>query len=82
MTMPGGPAARAGQEPEADRAVSWKAPRRPHPIHGHRHQGSARALTRLLGLWLVLLGLAEAVVALAWRAALRTRSSAGRRSWS
>jgi uncharacterized membrane protein HdeD (DUF308 family) len=32
---------------------------------------SARALTRLLGLWLVLLGLAEAVVALAWRAALR-----------
>ncbi|EKX67236.1 putative membrane protein [Streptomyces ipomoeae 91-03] len=32
---------------------------------------SARALTRLLGLWLVLLGLAEAVVALARRAALR-----------
>ncbi|MFI6037475.1 HdeD family acid-resistance protein [Streptomyces sp. NPDC051315] len=32
---------------------------------------SARALTRLLGLWLVLLGLGEAVVALAWRAALR-----------
>ncbi|GKQ39603.1 HdeD family acid-resistance protein [Streptomyces sp. A012304] len=32
---------------------------------------SARALTRLLGLWLVLLGLAEAVVALAWRAAPR-----------
>ncbi|WP_330289700.1 HdeD family acid-resistance protein [Streptomyces sp. NBC_00576] len=32
---------------------------------------SARALTRLLGLWLVLLGLAEAAVALAWRAALR-----------
>lgn len=32
---------------------------------------SARALTRLLGLWLVLLGLTEAVVALAWRAALR-----------
>ncbi|MFI8303882.1 HdeD family acid-resistance protein [Streptomyces sp. NPDC085927] len=32
---------------------------------------SARALTRLLGLWLVLLGTAEAVVALAWRAALR-----------
>ncbi|MGW2050523.1 HdeD family acid-resistance protein [Streptomyces sp. NPDC001858] len=31
---------------------------------------SARALTRLLGLWLVLLGLAEAAVALAWRAAL------------
>jgi uncharacterized membrane protein HdeD (DUF308 family) len=32
---------------------------------------SAQALTRLLGLWLVLLGLAEAAVALAWRAALR-----------
>lgn len=32
---------------------------------------SARALTRLLGLWLILLGLAEAAVALAWRAALR-----------
>ncbi|MDT0387894.1 HdeD family acid-resistance protein [Streptomyces dubilierae] len=32
---------------------------------------SARALTRLLGLWLVLLGLAEAGLALAWRAALR-----------
>ncbi|MGN9758202.1 HdeD family acid-resistance protein [Streptomyces sp. SD31] len=32
---------------------------------------SARALTRLLGLWLVLLGLAEAVLAFAWRAALR-----------
>jgi uncharacterized membrane protein HdeD (DUF308 family) len=32
---------------------------------------SARALTRLLGLWLILLGLAEAVVALAWRAAFR-----------
>ncbi|KUN85410.1 HdeD family acid-resistance protein [Streptomyces griseoruber] len=32
---------------------------------------SARALTRLLGLWLVLLGLAEVVLALAWRAALR-----------
>ncbi|MEV0304974.1 HdeD family acid-resistance protein [Streptomyces prasinus] len=32
---------------------------------------SALALTRLLGLWLVLLGLAEAAVALAWRAALR-----------
>ncbi|GGT07967.1 hypothetical protein GCM10010271_08180 [Streptomyces kurssanovii] len=31
---------------------------------------SADALTRLLGLWLVLLGLAEAVVALSWRAAL------------
>jgi len=32
---------------------------------------SARALTRLLGLWLVLLGLAEAVVALGRRSALR-----------
>jgi uncharacterized membrane protein HdeD (DUF308 family) len=32
---------------------------------------SARALTRLLGLWLVLLGLAEAVLAFYWRAALR-----------
>ncbi|WP_328424894.1 HdeD family acid-resistance protein [Streptomyces sp. NBC_00443] len=32
---------------------------------------SAHALTRLLGLWLVLLGVAEAVVAFAWRAALR-----------
>lgn len=32
---------------------------------------SARALTRLLGVWLVLLGLAEAVAALGWRSALR-----------
>lgn len=32
---------------------------------------SARALTRLLGLWLVLLGLFELVLAFAWRAALR-----------
>ncbi|TWV31273.1 HdeD family acid-resistance protein [Streptomyces misionensis] len=32
---------------------------------------SARVLTRLLGLWLVLLGVCEAVVAFAWRAALR-----------
>ncbi|MFJ8111530.1 HdeD family acid-resistance protein [Streptomyces sp. NPDC096132] len=32
---------------------------------------SARALTRLLGLWLVLLGLVEVALALAWRAALR-----------
>ncbi|MCZ4125156.1 HdeD family acid-resistance protein [Streptomyces sp. H39-S7] len=31
---------------------------------------SAHALTRLLGLWLVLLGLADLVLALAWRAAL------------
>ncbi|ARP73521.1 hypothetical protein LK07_31310 [Streptomyces pluripotens] len=32
---------------------------------------SAQALTRLLGLWLVLLGLAEAALALAWRSAVR-----------
>jgi uncharacterized membrane protein HdeD (DUF308 family) len=32
---------------------------------------SARALTRLLGLWLILLGLFETAVAFAWRAALR-----------
>ena len=32
---------------------------------------SARVLTRLLGLWLVLLGLIELVLAFAWRAALR-----------
>jgi uncharacterized membrane protein HdeD (DUF308 family) len=32
---------------------------------------TARALTRLLGLWLVLLGFFEAAVAFAWRAALR-----------
>ncbi|MET8584554.1 DUF308 domain-containing protein [Streptomyces collinus] len=32
---------------------------------------SARVLTRLLGLWLVLLGLVELVLAFAWRAALR-----------
>ncbi|CAL9398166.1 DUF308 domain-containing protein [Streptomyces sp. Tu 3180] len=38
---------------------------------------SARALTRLLGLWLVLLGLVEAAVALAWRAALRGSGVAG-----
>ncbi|MCX5336420.1 MULTISPECIES: HdeD family acid-resistance protein [unclassified Streptomyces] len=38
---------------------------------------SARALTRLLGLWLVLLGLAEAAVAFAWRAALAKTSTAG-----
>ncbi|MFC1228201.1 HdeD family acid-resistance protein [Streptomyces sp. Sce081] len=41
---------------------------------------SARALTRLLGLWLVLLGLAEAVVALAWRAALRKAHATGPRA--
>ncbi|MDQ1034213.1 uncharacterized membrane protein HdeD (DUF308 family) [Streptomyces sp. V3I8] len=38
---------------------------------------SARALTRLLGLWLVLLGLAEVVVAFAWRAAPKRGSAAG-----
>lgn len=32
---------------------------------------SARALTRLLGLWLVLLGLFELMLALAWRSAVR-----------
>ncbi|MFC9735017.1 HdeD family acid-resistance protein [Streptomyces roseolus] len=39
---------------------------------------SARALTRLLGLWLVLLGLAETAVALAWRSALRRAGIPGR----
>jgi uncharacterized membrane protein HdeD (DUF308 family) len=40
---------------------------------------SARALTRLLGLWLVLLGLVEMATAFAWRAALRrTRGPAPR----
>lgn len=39
---------------------------------------SARALTRLLGLWLVLLGVAEVAVALAWRAALRRANITGR----
>lgn len=38
---------------------------------------SAQALTRLLGLWLVLLGLAEAAVALAWRSALRKAGVTG-----
>ncbi|MFI8521408.1 HdeD family acid-resistance protein [Streptomyces sp. NPDC085481] len=38
---------------------------------------SARALTRLLGLWLVLLGLAETAVALAWRSALRRAGVTG-----
>ncbi|MEV8593104.1 DUF308 domain-containing protein [Streptomyces sp. NPDC052012] len=38
---------------------------------------SARALTRLLGLWLVLLALTEAAVALAWRATLRTAHLTG-----
>ncbi|MFF5156735.1 HdeD family acid-resistance protein [Streptomyces sp. NPDC000348] len=38
---------------------------------------SARALTRLLGLWLVLLGLVEAAVALARRAAQRGPGAAG-----
>jgi len=41
---------------------------------------SARALTRLLGLWLVLLGLAEAAVALAWRAVLRKTLPQGPRA--
>ncbi|ATW49018.1 HdeD family acid-resistance protein [Streptomyces xantholiticus] len=41
---------------------------------------SARALTRLLGLWLVLLGLGEAGVALAWRAALRKTHPTGPRA--
>ncbi|MET7617326.1 HdeD family acid-resistance protein [Streptomyces sp. NPDC005408] len=38
---------------------------------------SARALTRLLGLWLVLIGLAEVALAFAWRAALRRSGIAG-----
>ncbi|MFD8773694.1 MULTISPECIES: HdeD family acid-resistance protein [unclassified Streptomyces] len=38
---------------------------------------SAQALTRLLGLWLVLLGLAEAAVAFAWRSALRKAGVTG-----
>lgn len=37
---------------------------------------SARALTRLLGLWLILLGLVELGIALAWRAALRRAAAA------
>ncbi|MFG3721509.1 HdeD family acid-resistance protein [Streptomyces massasporeus] len=40
---------------------------------------SARALTRLLGLWLILLALAETAVALAWRAALRKTNAMGAR---
>ncbi|MEV7072374.1 HdeD family acid-resistance protein [Streptomyces sp. NPDC091972] len=40
---------------------------------------SARALTRLLGLWLVLLGLCELALALAWRAALRGAGITDRR---
>lgn len=39
---------------------------------------SARALTRLLGLWLVLLALVEAAVAFAWRAAVRRAGTAVR----
>ncbi|MFI5822974.1 HdeD family acid-resistance protein [Streptomyces rishiriensis] len=39
---------------------------------------SARALTRLLGLWLVLLALIEAAVAFAWRAAVRRAGTAVR----
>ncbi len=38
---------------------------------------SARALTRLLGLWLVLLALVEVVVAIAWRAAVKRGAAAG-----
>ncbi|MER5718966.1 DUF308 domain-containing protein [Streptomyces sp. NPDC002132] len=38
---------------------------------------SARALTRLLGLWLVLLGLVEVVIAFAWRAAVRRAGATG-----
>nr|WP_242620838.1 DUF308 domain-containing protein [Streptomyces sp. BK239] len=38
---------------------------------------SARALTRLLGLWLVLLGLVEVVIAFAWRAAVRRSGATG-----
>ncbi|TQJ86920.1 HdeD family acid-resistance protein [Streptomyces sp. SLBN-31] len=38
---------------------------------------SARALTRLLGLWLVLLGLVELGLAFAWRAALRRSGVTG-----
>ncbi|MEW2404144.1 HdeD family acid-resistance protein [Streptomyces sp. NPDC046862] len=37
---------------------------------------SALALTRLLGLWLVLLGLTEAVIAFSWRAALHRANTA------
>lgn len=37
---------------------------------------SAQALTRLLGLWLVLLGLVEVALAFAWRAALRRARTA------
>jgi uncharacterized membrane protein HdeD (DUF308 family) len=39
---------------------------------------SAVVLTRLLGLWLVLLGLAELIVAFAWRDALRKAGVTGR----
>ncbi|MEU0671905.1 DUF308 domain-containing protein [Streptomyces sp. NPDC006172] len=39
---------------------------------------SARALTRLLGLWLVLLGLVEVAIAFAWRAAVRRSGVTGR----
>ncbi|MFH8798470.1 HdeD family acid-resistance protein [Streptomyces sp. NPDC017936] len=38
---------------------------------------SALALTRLLGLWLLVLGLAETGIALAWRAALRRTRGRG-----
>lgn len=39
---------------------------------------SARALTRLLGVWLVLLGVAELALALAWRSALHRALTANR----
>jgi uncharacterized membrane protein HdeD (DUF308 family) len=40
---------------------------------------SARALTRLLGLWLILLALAETSVALTWRAASNKTHAMGAR---
>ena len=43
---------------------------------------SAHALTRLLGLWLVLLGLVEVALAFAWRAALRRAGAADPRGTS
>ncbi|MEW2565734.1 DUF308 domain-containing protein [Streptomyces sp. NPDC047070] len=41
---------------------------------------SARALTRLLGLWLVLLGLVEVVIAFAWRASFGKARATGARA--
>jgi uncharacterized membrane protein HdeD (DUF308 family) len=43
---------------------------------------SAHALIRLLGLWLVLLGLVEVALAVAWRAALRRAGAADTRGTS